>query len=115
MNKRCVSISSPSAPGAKAVVSFADGTTASADIVIGADGIKSAVRGAVTGHDPMQDVRFSNSVCYRGLVPMAKLQETGLETDLTRRPVCFIGKDKVRFGLGFQKAYRCSLIASSIS
>ena len=47
---------------------FADGTTATADVVIGADGIHSVLQGFVVA--PAQPV-FSGVVAYRGLVPRA--------------------------------------------
>jgi len=49
-----------------ATVSFADGTTATADVVIGADGIHSVLQGFVVA--PAKPV-FSGVVAYRGLVP----------------------------------------------
>ncbi len=49
-----------------ATVGFADGTTATADVVIGADGIHSALQGFVV--PPSRPV-FSGVVAYRGLVP----------------------------------------------
>src|SRR5215469_8058290 len=50
-----------------ATVSFADGTTATGDVVIGADGIHSALQGfVVTPAKP----EFSGVVAYRGLVPL---------------------------------------------
>ncbi|MBI4942413.1 MAG: FAD-dependent monooxygenase [Actinobacteria bacterium] len=38
--------------GARVVVTFADGSTAAADLVVGADGVRSAVRPAVSGRNP---------------------------------------------------------------
>lgn len=49
-----------------ATVGFADGTTATADVVIGADGIHSVLQGFVVA--PAEPV-FSGVVAYRGLVP----------------------------------------------
>jgi salicylate hydroxylase len=49
-----------------ATVGFADGTTAEADVVIGADGIHSVLQGFVVA--PARPV-FSGVVAYRGLVP----------------------------------------------
>jgi salicylate hydroxylase len=49
-----------------ATVGFADGTTAVADVVIGADGIHSVLQGFVV--EPAEPV-FSGVVAYRGLVP----------------------------------------------
>jgi len=49
-----------------ATIALADGTTATADVVIGADGIHSVLRGFVTAApEPV----FSGVVAYRGLVP----------------------------------------------
>jgi salicylate hydroxylase len=49
-----------------AVASFANGTTATADVVIGADGIHSVLQGSVV--TPAEPV-FSGVLAYRGLVP----------------------------------------------
>src|SRR5580700_7765650 len=49
-----------------ATAGFADGTTATADVVIGADGIHSVLQGFVVA--PAKPV-FSGVVAYRGLVP----------------------------------------------
>ena len=45
---------------------FADGSSATADVVVGADGIHSAVRAALLGPEAP---RFSGSSAWRGLVP----------------------------------------------
>lgn len=47
---------------------FADGGTATGDVLIGADGVRSAVRAALY---PGDAPRFTNHVAYRFLVPMA--------------------------------------------
>ncbi len=49
-----------------ATVGFADGTTATADVVIGADGIHSVLQGFVV---PAAKPVFSGVAAYRGLVP----------------------------------------------
>ena len=77
-------------------IHFSDGTTATADVVIGADGIKSVVRGAVTGADPSAAVQFSQGFVYRGVVPTAEVKAAGVKTDLIQRPICFVGPKKVR-------------------
>ncbi|GAA0732971.1 FAD-dependent monooxygenase [Dactylosporangium roseum] len=51
-------------------VDFADGTKTEADVVIGADGLRSAVREHVTGPD---EAVFSAMSCFRGLVPVEKV------------------------------------------
>ena len=57
-----------------AVAHFADGTSVEADIVIGADGIHSAVRDSVFGHI---EPRFTGCICWRGLVPGEALPDPG--------------------------------------
>ncbi|WP_171165438.1 FAD-dependent monooxygenase [Streptomyces sp. I05A-00742] len=52
------------------VLRFADGSEAEADAVVGADGIHSAVRGAVFGPD---GAVFSGASGYRALVPLERL------------------------------------------
>jgi salicylate hydroxylase len=53
-------------------IRFADGTTVSADLIVGCDGIRSKVRAELFG-----DVapRFTNIVAWRGLVSMADVPE----------------------------------------
>jgi salicylate hydroxylase len=53
-----------------AVARFADGTEVEADVVIGADGIHSAVRTALFGPDAP---RFTGKVCYRSVIPAAAI------------------------------------------
>jgi salicylate hydroxylase len=51
-----------------AIIRFADGTTAEADAIVGADGLHSAVRESLFGPEAP---RFTHCICYRGLVPRA--------------------------------------------
>jgi salicylate hydroxylase len=69
---RCTDFSQDSV---SATVSFSDGTTATADAVIGADGIHSVLQGFVS--DPAEPV-FSGVVAYRGLVPRPDQYPLGL-------------------------------------
>jgi len=55
---------------------FDGGARAEADVLVGADGIHSAVRAALFG--PEQP-RFTGCVAYRGLVPAERLAHMGLE------------------------------------
>jgi salicylate hydroxylase len=50
-------------------VSFDDGSTAGADVVVGADGIHSTVRSTYYDDTPV----FSGTIAYRGLIPMDRL------------------------------------------
>ncbi|QIW98576.1 hypothetical protein AMS68_004094 [Peltaster fructicola] len=55
---------------------FQDGTTATADCVIGADGVHSAVRKHLLGADhPALSAKFSGCVAYRGIISMEKATE----------------------------------------
>jgi salicylate hydroxylase len=57
------------------VLRFADGSTATADVVIGADGIHSAVRHELLG---AESPRFSGNSAWRGLVPAERVADLGL-------------------------------------
>lgn len=64
LGKRCVSVRE----GPEAVsLTFGDGSSATAEVVVGADGIHSTVRGTLVADER----RFSGQVIYRGLVPAA--------------------------------------------
>ncbi|GAA2292254.1 FAD-dependent monooxygenase [Streptomyces atrovirens] len=54
--------------GGAVLLEFADGTTAEADVLVGADGIHSVVRRTVAGHDAPV---FSGNHALRGTVPAA--------------------------------------------
>jgi salicylate hydroxylase len=66
---------------------FADGESARADVVIGADGIHSTVRAALFGPE---SPRFSGSAAYRGLVPVERLAHLGLP----RQGYSWLGPDR---------------------
>ncbi|KAF8899139.1 salicylate hydroxylase [Infundibulicybe gibba] len=90
-DKRCTSISTTDS--GSHVLHFADGTTYEADLVIGADGIKSVTRDFVSGNVP-PPLGFTGTVAYRGLVENEALERAGVKTDLTIKPICWVGKDK---------------------
>ncbi|KAK7947820.1 monooxygenase [Apiospora aurea] len=54
------------------ILSFADGTTAEADALAGADGIKSTVRESVLGDAHPEQVApvYAGAYCYRAVIPM---------------------------------------------
>ena len=74
LGKRCAGVS---VRGDRAVLAFTDGTRAEADVVIGADGVHSAVRAAVIGSSP---ARYSGICAFRAIVPADRAP------DFTRRP-----------------------------
>jgi salicylate hydroxylase len=105
-NKRCVSLRTCTDGSRSIELSFSDGTTAQADLVLGADGIRSVVRShAVSDQRHDEDVAdksrglvraaFTNTIAYRGLVPNAKLKEKGVKTEMNIRPLCWCGPSKV--------------------
>ena len=85
-HKRCVSLGH--APSGRQVVHFADNTTFEADLVIGADGIKSTTRSAVVSDRP---IVFADTYAYRGLIPIDTLKAAGLKTEVQSRPYCWVG------------------------
>jgi salicylate hydroxylase len=62
--------------GDSAEARFDNGVTITADVVVGADGIHSAVRAALFGEE---DPAFAGCVAYRGLVPVERIGDLGLE------------------------------------
>ncbi|MGY1661199.1 FAD-dependent monooxygenase [Geodermatophilus sp. SYSU D00705] len=63
LGARCTSVA---VDGDAVVVSFADGTSTEADVVIGADGVHSTVRGVVTEPSP---ATYSGLSAFRAIVP----------------------------------------------
>ncbi|EIW63965.1 FAD/NAD-P-binding domain-containing protein [Trametes versicolor FP-101664 SS1] len=92
-NKRCTSLSVSPANPARVVVHFADGTTHEADVVLGADGIRSTARDFVQGGVGTGPA-FSNTFAYRGLIPRVALEAAGFKTDVKGTPACFMGPSK---------------------
>ena len=65
-NVKCVDVKLKSD---RAVAIFDNGEEFEADLIVGADGIRSAVRGALWGKD---DPMFTGHMCWRALVPVDK-------------------------------------------
>lgn len=69
---------------------FADNTTYEADLVIGADGIKSITRNAV-----VRDSRLCfDTYAYRCLIPIDILKQAGMKTYVSR-PLGWLGLGRV--------------------
>ena len=64
----------------RAVLAFSDGGKIESDVVIGADGLRSAVRGSLFGPDAP---RFTGHIVWRGLVPSSALPKGLIEPDMT--------------------------------
>jgi salicylate hydroxylase len=76
LGKRCTGVRTDG-DGSTAVATFADGTEAEADVIIGADGIHSAARTALFGPDAP---RFTGKICYRSVIPAAKVTGKPFDT-----------------------------------
>lgn len=76
-------------------ITFGDGAAERADVLIGADGVKSRVRAALFGERP---ARFTGVIAWRGTMPMEKLPEESRVLDsnvwtlpdrqIVQHPVC---------------------------
>jgi salicylate hydroxylase len=64
LGARCIAVEPD---GDVAVARLQDGREVEADVIIGADGIHSAVRGSLFGSDAP---RFTGKICYRSVVPV---------------------------------------------
>ncbi|KAF8921895.1 FAD/NAD-P-binding domain-containing protein [Mucidula mucida] len=91
-NKRCVTVS-PNMDG-KASIEFADGSIVAADIVVGADGIRSVTRSFVQDDADTQHMKFTNTLAYRALIKYQHLKAAGLQLVLDERPTCFVGNGR---------------------
>jgi salicylate hydroxylase len=69
LDKRCASVE---VRGDSAVLSFADGSATEADVVVGADGVHSKVRGTVTSPSP---ATYSGLCAFRAVVPADRAPE----------------------------------------
>jgi salicylate hydroxylase len=79
--------------GKGVALNFANGSTATADVLIGCDGIKSEIRKIVLGRDsPEAHATFTGKYAYRGLIPMSKAAAT-LGDSLARNSQHYHGYD----------------------
>jgi salicylate hydroxylase len=75
LGARCKSVEPD---GEVAVARFEDGSEVEADVVVGADGIHSAVRTSLFGPDAP---RFTGKICYRSVVPVDAVAGPPPDTD----------------------------------
>jgi salicylate hydroxylase len=77
LSARCAGVRTE---GNQAIVTLADGSELTADAVIGADGIHSAVRGSLFGAEAP---RFTGNACWRGMTPTSALPPGLIDPDMT--------------------------------
>lgn len=87
LNKRLVKIEDKDSGGV--ILHFKDGTTAIADAVVGAEGIRSVVREHILGPEYAEPV-FSNSIVYRNIRPMDVVIE-GLGEEYAQKATILCG------------------------
>ncbi|KAH9926277.1 FAD/NAD(P)-binding domain-containing protein [Epithele typhae] len=108
-SKRLVSYDEPASLGEPITLHFRDGTTAACDLLVGSDGIRSAVRRAMyerlageaekTSLDRAQELRkvaepvWSGLVAYRGLIPAERVPAEDVE-DVSKMTIR-LGKNKI--------------------
>ena len=92
-DKRLVNIEDQNAEGGGSLVlHFKDGTTAEADVLIGADGIHSHTRDYVLDDVPEKEeyrLQYTGAVLYRSIIPMEKVVEA-LGTEISQCSSLFI-------------------------
>ncbi|KZV60116.1 FAD/NAD(P)-binding domain-containing protein [Peniophora sp. CONT] len=93
LSKRCTAVRAAVDGSDRARLRFADGSTYEADVVIGADGIKSVIRTQIfgSGDDHLVDTGAS---AYRGQVHTKDLLDAGLKEETLRSPLLWMGTDK---------------------
>lgn len=86
--------------GGIATVSFSDGTNFTGDLIIAADGIKSALRDHVLSGHGLSNVepRFTGTCAYRGLIDSdilrAAFRDEGIDEHLLDVPQMYLGVDR---------------------
>jgi salicylate hydroxylase len=72
---------------------FEDGETATADALVGADGVRSRVRQLLLGNESVLDgLSFTGKYAYRGLISMDEAREA-IGDDLAMNSQMYLGKD----------------------
>ena len=79
-SKRLTSLTRDS-PDGTVQLHFSDGTTSTADVVVGADGIRSVVRASMLSEEDRIEPQWPGVVAYRAMVPSEVLDAHGIGED----------------------------------
>ncbi len=94
----------------KVEIKLDDGSSAGADIVIGADGIKSAVRKNIFGEVPL---RYSGQTCWRGMAKISLPHTSPIRGSGTQPPLRGSGGQNSYEMWGNQKGLRFGFVPTS--
>lgn len=93
------------------ILTFADGTTAEADAVVGCDGIKSRTREILLGTEqPAARAVFSGKYAYRSLIPMDVAAEA-IGDALARNPQMYLGNHGHLLTLPIERGKAMNVVA----
>jgi len=97
------------APGGHVTIKFKDGTTATADVLVGCDGVHSNTRKTMyrdfaasdpsKNYDQFREPKWSGTVAYRGSIPTPKLSEKYPDHPVLTQGKVFCGKNKHVYAL----------------
>jgi len=95
LKKRAIAVRElPISNHSRYVVDFADGSSVSAALVIGADGIKSVIRSFVAGSKEGNHLLYYGTDTYRGIVDIQTLKKSGVTVNIDQ-PTIWVGLNKV--------------------
>lgn len=101
-SKRLASYTQPSSPCQPITLTFADGTTATCDLLVGADGLRSSTRAGIvrelvrSGRVESEELAapiWSGEVAYRALIPMEEIRASHPQHRCITTPSQFLGRD----------------------
>ncbi|KZV60918.1 FAD/NAD(P)-binding domain-containing protein [Peniophora sp. CONT] len=99
-SKRLISLTHDKLDGS-VTLHFSDGSTSTADVVIGADGIRSAVRASMLSEDERIEPEWPGVIAYRAMIPSETLESHSIGRDHpvrnTAHIYCGIGKHFVTY------------------
>ncbi|MCJ1377152.1 hypothetical protein MMC17_000244, partial [Xylographa soralifera] len=113
--KRLATISQTGGGRGPYTLHFADGSTAEADVVMGADGVHSAVRKYVLGEDHLAlRPQFSGAVAYRGVIPMERVVAR-LGEEVAQNMYCHFGRGVMTMGYPIEQGKLVNFVCVDVA